>query len=70
MILLKHMHKSSSSLSTGWCVCGEQIGQISQRNNIYVHFGSSGGFRGGSRGSLKPPLEPNYFIFMGNLKKF
>ena len=35
----------------------------------------SGGFRGGSRGSLEPPLETNYFVFMGfvfmgNLKKF
>ena len=29
----------------------------------------SGGFRGGSRGSLKPPLDPNYFIFMGNFKR-
>ena len=26
---------------------------------------SSGGSRGGSGGSLEPPLRPNYFIFMG-----
>ena len=32
-----------------------------------LHF--SGGYRGGSGGSLEPPLELNYFIFMGNFRK-
>ena len=31
--------------------------------------GGSGGSRGGSRGSLEPPFELNYFIFMGNFRK-
>ena len=37
----------------------------------YVRRGPSGGARGGSGGSLEPPppLRPNYFIFMGNLRK-
>ena len=29
----------------------------------------SGGFRGGSGGSLEPPLGPNYFNFMGKFMK-
>ena len=29
----------------------------------------SGGFRGGSGGSLEPPLGPNYFNFMGKFSK-
>ena len=29
----------------------------------------SGGFRGDLRGSPEPPLDPNYFIFMGKFGK-
>ena len=36
--------------------------------SLYV----SGRFRGGRRGLLEPPppLDPNYFIFMGNFKNY
>ena len=39
-------------------------------SSLFLRQYSSGGFRGGSRSSLEHPLGPNYFIFMGNLKRF
>ena len=35
--------------------------------NHKIISNTGGGFIGGSRGSLEPPLDTNYFIFMGNL---
>ena len=55
------------------CICLSVFGSawICSRLGSYILsvVVISGGFRGGSGGSLEPPLGPNYFNFMGKFMK-
>ena len=37
---------------------------------VKLSFNASGGFRGGSRGSLEPPSGPKLFHFRGEFQEF